>query len=650
MIADSVAFLVGAGQARHLRRRALLRRLRATTPATRCDCLRAAAGAGAETRRAVRHQRRRRCRTQIAEATAAVVAARRRPASRVGIHCHNDAECGVANSLAAVEAGATQVQGTMNGVGERTRQRQPRLDHRQPPAEDGLPSAGPTSSCARLTETAHFVDELLNLHARPATSPTSGATRSPTRAACTSPASAPTPRRSSTSTRRVVGNARELLVSELAGQGTRSPSGPRRPGVDARRRRRRARRRARQGARAPRLPVRGRRRLVRAAAAQETGDVRAAVPPGVLARDRREARRRQGRDRGDDQDLGRRRALRAHRRGQRPGQRARRARCATRSARSTRTSRDIELVNYKVRILDEDQGTGAITRVLHRRLRRPRRRGARSASTRTSSRRRGRRSSTRWSTAMQPGARPAAQRRRRTPRERDATPSRSRSPGRSSGAEEEARCSRCCARASSRSGRACPAFEEALRRARSARAHASAVSSGTAGAAPGAARGRRGATATRSSPRRSRSWPAPTRSLYERARPVFADIDPRHAEPRPGGRGGGDHRAHDGAAAGAHLRLPGRPAGLRAHRACRSSRTPARRSAPCTPTARAVGARGHPAVVRLLRQQAADHRRGRDGHARRRRRSRSASTPSATRAARPTWAGSTTTAWASTTA
>ena len=38
---------------------------------------------------------------------------------RVGIHTHNDAECGVANSLAAVEQGASLVQGTMNGIGER---------------------------------------------------------------------------------------------------------------------------------------------------------------------------------------------------------------------------------------------------------------------------------------------------------------------------------------------------------------------------------------------------------------------------------------------------------------------------------------------------------------------------------------------------
>jgi 2-isopropylmalate synthase len=39
---------------------------------------------------------------------------------RVGIHCHNDTGCAVANSLAAVDAGATHVQGCLNGYGERT--------------------------------------------------------------------------------------------------------------------------------------------------------------------------------------------------------------------------------------------------------------------------------------------------------------------------------------------------------------------------------------------------------------------------------------------------------------------------------------------------------------------------------------------------
>ena len=41
------------------------------------------------------------------------------PGSKVGIHCHNDTGNAVANSLAAVEAGARQIQGTMNGLGER---------------------------------------------------------------------------------------------------------------------------------------------------------------------------------------------------------------------------------------------------------------------------------------------------------------------------------------------------------------------------------------------------------------------------------------------------------------------------------------------------------------------------------------------------
>ena len=52
----------------------------------------------------------------IAQVTADVVASLDHP---VGIHTHNDGGLGVANALAAVEAGATQVQGTINGYGER---------------------------------------------------------------------------------------------------------------------------------------------------------------------------------------------------------------------------------------------------------------------------------------------------------------------------------------------------------------------------------------------------------------------------------------------------------------------------------------------------------------------------------------------------
>jgi 2-isopropylmalate synthase len=49
-----------------------------------------------------------------------VHAVREASAAPLGIHCHNDTGCAVANSLAAVDAGAVHVQGTLNGYGERT--------------------------------------------------------------------------------------------------------------------------------------------------------------------------------------------------------------------------------------------------------------------------------------------------------------------------------------------------------------------------------------------------------------------------------------------------------------------------------------------------------------------------------------------------
>lgn len=55
---------------------------------------------------------------EVAEITRAV--RERFPQTAVGIHTHNDCELGVANAIAAVEAGAGHVQGTINGYGERT--------------------------------------------------------------------------------------------------------------------------------------------------------------------------------------------------------------------------------------------------------------------------------------------------------------------------------------------------------------------------------------------------------------------------------------------------------------------------------------------------------------------------------------------------
>src|SRR5208283_2243248 len=54
---------------------------------------------------------------EVARVTAEIVKQMKCP---VGIHTHNDSGVGVANALAAIDAGAVQVQGTINGYGERT--------------------------------------------------------------------------------------------------------------------------------------------------------------------------------------------------------------------------------------------------------------------------------------------------------------------------------------------------------------------------------------------------------------------------------------------------------------------------------------------------------------------------------------------------
>ena len=136
--------------------------------------------------------------------------------------------------------------------------------------------------------------------------------------------------------------------------------------------------------------------------------------------------------------------------------------------------------------------------------------------------------------------------------------------------------------------------------------------------------------------------------VYERATPVFADIDPVTLNLDP-----------DAAAAAITGRttalLPvhifGYPADVPAlerhglpivEDACEALGAV---HADGTP----VGGRGHPAAFALLRQQAAHHRRGRHAHDGLGRAQGAASTPSATRAARRTWAGSTTTGSGSTT-
>ncbi len=81
----------------------------------------------------------------------------------LGIHVHNDAGCAVANSLVAVDAGVYQVQGTINGYGERTGNAD-----LIPIAADlvlkmGVVDALPDGAVGHLTELAHYVAEVANL-------------------------------------------------------------------------------------------------------------------------------------------------------------------------------------------------------------------------------------------------------------------------------------------------------------------------------------------------------------------------------------------------------------------------------------------------------------------------------------------------------
>jgi 2-isopropylmalate synthase len=83
----------------------------------------------------------------------------------LGIHVHNDAGCAVANTLIAVDAGAFQVQGTINGYGERTGNADLVPITADLVLKMGVEDALPEGSVGRLTELAHFVAEIANLPA-----------------------------------------------------------------------------------------------------------------------------------------------------------------------------------------------------------------------------------------------------------------------------------------------------------------------------------------------------------------------------------------------------------------------------------------------------------------------------------------------------
>lgn len=133
---------------------------------------------------------------------------------RVGIHAHNDAELAVANSLAAVEAGATHVQGTVNGYGERCGNANLISIIGNLALKLGRPQPQPVSG---LREVSRYVDERANLISN-ARAPYVGDAAFAHKGGVHVAAVAKLPRSYEHVEPEAVGNRRRVLVSDLSGR------------------------------------------------------------------------------------------------------------------------------------------------------------------------------------------------------------------------------------------------------------------------------------------------------------------------------------------------------------------------------------------------------------------------------------------------
>jgi 2-isopropylmalate synthase len=215
MIADSVAFLREAGKRVIYDAEHFFDGWR-DDPAYAVACLQAASEAGAENL-TLCDTNGSSLPTQVAEATRAVREALG-PDAALGIHTHNDAECGVANTLAGVEAGATLVQGTVNGYGERTGNANlisilPALQLKL-----GYECVAP-ERLELLTSTAHLVDEICNLTPDP-DQPYVGRNAFAHKGGMHAAGVEVDARTFEHLDPGAVGNSREVLISELAGKGS----------------------------------------------------------------------------------------------------------------------------------------------------------------------------------------------------------------------------------------------------------------------------------------------------------------------------------------------------------------------------------------------------------------------------------------------
>jgi 2-isopropylmalate synthase len=213
MIGDSVAYLVNAGKRVIYDAEHFFDGYR-DDAAYALECVQAAADAGAENVTL--------CDTngsslpaQVAEASKDVIEQLDVP---IGIHTHNDLECAVANSLAAIDQGANLVQGTINGIGERTGNANltsilPALQLKL-----GYECVSP-EQLARLTGIAHFIDELLNITPDP-DQPFVGRNAFAHKGGMHVAGVNTDARTFEHMDPDLVGNERDLVVSELSGKGT----------------------------------------------------------------------------------------------------------------------------------------------------------------------------------------------------------------------------------------------------------------------------------------------------------------------------------------------------------------------------------------------------------------------------------------------
>jgi 2-isopropylmalate synthase len=147
-----------------------------------------------------------------------VTEVRRHLRCEVGIHCHNDCDLAVANTLAAVRAGVTQVQGTFNGIGERCGN----VDLVSVIANLALKYRYEVlfpDSLQRLTEVSRYVYELANMNFR-SNQPFVGASAFAHKGGMHTHAVAKDPATYEHIDPAAVGNERRILVSELSGHST----------------------------------------------------------------------------------------------------------------------------------------------------------------------------------------------------------------------------------------------------------------------------------------------------------------------------------------------------------------------------------------------------------------------------------------------